>query len=71
MSKLLYVRASPRGEASKTIQIADAFMAAYRDANPDAAIETIELWDAGLPEFDGDSVASKMSFFGEAPMTDR
>ncbi len=71
MSKLLYVRASPRGEASKSIQIADAFLAAYRHANPATAIETIDLWEASLPEFDGDSVASKMSFFGEAEMTDR
>ena len=71
MSKLLYVRSSPRGSASKTIQIADAYIAAYREANPEAVIETIELWNIGLPEFDGDSAASKMSFFGETAMTDR
>lgn len=68
MTKLLYVRASPRGEASKSIQIANAYLATYREANPEAEIETIDLWDAGLPEYDGDSVAAKMSFFGEAAM---
>jgi FMN-dependent NADH-azoreductase len=71
MTKLLYVRTSPRGEASKSIQIADAYLAAYREAHPDALIETVDLWELGLPEFDGDSAASKMSFFGEAGMTDK
>ena len=71
MTKLLYVRTSPRGEASKSIQIADAYLAAYREAHPDADIETVDLWELGLPEFDGNSAASKMSFFGEAGMTEK
>jgi FMN-dependent NADH-azoreductase len=68
MRKLLYVKASPRGEASKSIQIADAFVPAYLDAHAGATVETIDLWQAGLPEFDGNSAATKMSFFGEATM---
>jgi FMN-dependent NADH-azoreductase len=45
MSKLLHISSSPRGEASESLRIACVFVQAYRDANPDAAVESWDLWD--------------------------
>jgi FMN-dependent NADH-azoreductase len=61
MTKLLFVQASPRGVESKSIQIAEIYLAAFRAGNPDLAVDTIQLWDADLPAFDGDKVAAKMN----------
>lgn len=71
MTQLLYVRASPRGERSVSIKIADAYLAAYKDKHPNATIDEIDLWSANLPEFDGDAAAAKVSFFGEPEMNAR
>ena len=64
MKKLLYIKCSPRASLSKTTQIADAFLPAYKEKHPEVEIEEIDLFDMKLPEFDGDAAAAKMSFFG-------
>ncbi len=71
MKKLLYVKASPRAEKSVSIKLADEYIAAYKEKHPGAAIDIIDLWQANLPEFDGDSAAAKVSFFGEPSMNNR
>jgi FMN-dependent NADH-azoreductase len=71
MTRLLYVKASPRAERSISIKLADTYLATYRDKNPHADIDEIDLWAANLPEFDGDSAAAKVSFFGEPEMNAR
>lgn len=70
MRKLLYVKGSPRGERSKAHQVAKAFLIAYRAKHPEAEVDEIDLWQADLPEFDGDRAAAKMSFFGDPAMTE-
>ncbi len=68
MRKLLYVKASPRDDKSVSIKLANEYVAAYKEKYPDAVIDVIDLWQANLPEFDGDSAAAKVSFFGEPAM---
>jgi len=53
MAKLLYIQASPRDGRSHSIQVADAFLAAYRKAHPGDAVVTIDLFRKDLPAFDG------------------
>ena len=59
MATVLYIQASPRGKRSKSIQVADAFVNAYTLHHPDDTIETINLFEAVLPAFDGPAVAAK------------
>ncbi|MEO1523788.1 MAG: NAD(P)H-dependent oxidoreductase [Planctomycetota bacterium] len=59
MAKLLYIESSPRKSRSKSIEVATAFLDAYRQANPDDTVETIDLWDKPLPEFNGYTIDAK------------
>ena len=51
MTRLLHISSSPRGAASESLRIAEAFLDAYRLAQPQATIETWDLWDGTLPAF--------------------
>ena len=59
MAKLLYIKASPRGERSFSTRAADAFVAAYKNANADDAIEELDLFKAQIPEFDAAATEGK------------
>lgn len=61
MSKLLYIKASPRGAAAKSSAVADAYLAALRERLPDLAVDTLDLAAEKIPDFDGDKVAAKMA----------
>lgn len=60
MIRLLYVKASPRPE-SRSVAVADAYLAALRSKHPDLVVDTIALWDEPLPTFDGDSANAKLA----------
>jgi len=53
MSKVLYIQASPRGDRSRSVALANAFLAAYRKAHPNDEIETLNVFEADLIAFDG------------------
>lgn len=59
MAKLLYVESSPLKSRSKSIEVASAFLNAYKEANSNDIIETIDLWEKQLPEFDGYTIEAK------------
>jgi len=59
MSKLLYIQASPRIERSYSIAVVDAFVSAYKQANPKDEVLTINLFKKDLPSFDGLAVQAK------------
>jgi len=56
MAKLLHIQASPRIGRSASIAVAEHFLDAYRAAHPDVTIETLDLRQADLPEFDGATI---------------
>lgn len=67
MTKLLYVKGSPRA-GSRSVAVANAYLDALARKIPNLAVDTLPLWDARLPEFDGDKVAAKLTVFaGAAP----
>jgi len=59
MAKVLYIEASPRKQRSHSINVAKAFLDAYKSANPSDQIETLDLWDEPLPAFDGATIDAK------------
>lgn len=70
MAKLLHISASPRGEKSKSRSLALAHIDKRQSAEPSLQVDTIDLWDEPMPQFDGDWAAAKMTLFGEGDMND-
>jgi FMN-dependent NADH-azoreductase len=64
MSRLLHLSASPRGTASESLALADAFLDAYRATHPGDEVDHYDLWDGTLPEFGPAAAAAKMTIFG-------
>jgi FMN-dependent NADH-azoreductase len=72
MAKLLYIQASPQGGRSHSIQVADAFLAAYRKAHSGDEAVTIDLFKKDLPAFDGPALDAKYAIMhGENPTAEQ
>lgn len=55
MAKVLIVRAHPlNNTTSRSMQVTDAFVEAYREYHPEDHIEDINLYEINVPEIDGD-----------------
>ena len=59
MTKLLHIQASPRIGRSASIAVAEHFLDVYRAKHPGDTVETLNLWEADLPEFDGATIDAK------------
>ncbi|MCK4997952.1 MAG: NAD(P)H-dependent oxidoreductase [Anaerohalosphaera sp.] len=59
IAKLLYIQASPRGERSKSSQVAQSFLESYKEACPDDETIVLNIFDEDLPSFDGFTVQAK------------
>ena len=59
MKKLLHVVASPRGEKSRTLKVASAFLRRFREVHPDWLIEEINLFNEPLPPLTAQRVDGK------------
>jgi FMN-dependent NADH-azoreductase len=68
MSKLLHLQSSPRKDRSASIDVAQSFIDAFVEADAKNKVETLDLWDFQLPEFDGDRINAKYKVLhGEIP----
>lgn len=52
MEKILYIQASPLGDESFSIRVADAFLESCRAAHPETEVDTVNLFDLDMPSFD-------------------
>lgn len=68
MTKILFIKGSPRGEDSKSNKLAEIYINKLKAEQPGVSVEIIDLWQEELPEFDGDKSAAKMTFFGVGEM---
>jgi FMN-dependent NADH-azoreductase len=59
MAKLIHLQASPRIGRSASIAVAEHFLQVYRAKHPGDTVETLNLWEADLPEFDGATIDAK------------
>ena len=53
------IESSPRGEHSASVALSGAFLAAPLGKVPDAEIDTLNVWDEGLPDFDAAAIGAK------------
>jgi FMN-dependent NADH-azoreductase len=61
MTKLLFLKASPRGAASRSVAVAQSYLDALRAAEPDLEVDRIDLWEENLPHFDGNRANAKLA----------
>jgi len=61
MAKVLYIQASPRKERSKSSQVAVSFLESYQKLHPGDTVETFNVFEQHLPNFDGFAVKAKYS----------
>jgi FMN-dependent NADH-azoreductase len=59
MARLLYIECSPRKARSASTEVAQAFVAAYREAHASTFVDTLDLWAKPLPEFDQAALDAK------------
>lgn len=59
MTRLLYIQASPRGERSHSVAVADAFVEAWKQARPDGEVVVRNLFEEDLPPLDGRTITGK------------
>ena len=59
MSRVLYIKASPRTDRSHSATVADAFLEAYRQTHPNDDVVTLNLFQEDLPAFDLEVVSAK------------
>ena len=64
MASLLYIKASPRGDRSHSITVAEAFVEAYKTAHPGDSVEVLDLFATDLPTFDGLALQAKYAILG-------
>ena len=71
MATVLHVQASPRGYQSYSSRLAAAFLARLTQVNPDMHVDTLDLFDANLPEFAAPAAKAKYAVMaGETPTDD-
>jgi FMN-dependent NADH-azoreductase len=70
MALVLHVAASPRGDRSKSIQVARAFLEEYTRRNPKDSIVTAELFATRLPTMDGPALEAKYNILHGQESTD-
>ena len=61
MNNILFIKASPRDEASGSVSIAKAYLDALLRSRSDLAVDTIDLWVEDLPPFDGNRANAKIA----------
>jgi FMN-dependent NADH-azoreductase len=64
--RLLHISASPRGERSESLALAEVFLEAFTEVRPDAEVDHFDLWDGSLPAFGPAAAAAKMAVFAGA-----
>ncbi|MGE8166295.1 FMN-dependent NADH-azoreductase [Paraburkholderia sp. NPDC080076] len=67
MPTLLHIESSPRKKRSASLDVARAYLDAYRDAHRDHRIDVLDLWSVEMPEFDGDALDAKYADLSGTP----
>src|SRR5579864_6752143 len=66
--RLLNIESSPRGSRSASIAVTSAFLEAYRQACPGVRVDTLNVWEEKLPDFDQEAIGAKYKGVNKEPM---
>jgi FMN-dependent NADH-azoreductase len=66
--RLLNIESSPRGSRSASIAVTSAFLEAYRHVCPGVAVDTLNVWQEKLPDFDQEAIGAKYKGINKEPM---
>jgi FMN-dependent NADH-azoreductase len=66
--RLLNIESSPRGSRSASIAVTSAFLEAYRQACPGVMVDTLNVWEENLPDFDQEAIGAKYKGVNNEPM---
>lgn len=64
MKRLLHIIASPREEESRTLQVSEVFLEAFREKHPDWVVDELNLPKENLPSLSMQSVSGKYVLLG-------
>ncbi|MHC4132147.1 MAG: FMN-dependent NADH-azoreductase [Planctomycetota bacterium] len=70
MGRVLYIQASPRGERSKSISTANAFIQPYTEKNPSDEIDILNIFEESLADFGPMAVKAKYTVMHGQPHTE-
>ncbi len=68
MARLLYIEASPMDDLSFSSQVAKSFLEAYQASHPQDTVDTLNIWEQELPEFDGAGVRARFKSSRSIPL---
>lgn len=68
MPALLHIESSPRKTRSASLDVAHAYIEAYRATHPEHTIDVLDLWSIDLPEFDGVALDAKYAEMSNTPL---
>jgi FMN-dependent NADH-azoreductase len=66
--RLLNIESSPRGSRSASIAVTSAFLEAFRHVCPGVAVDTLNVWQEKLPDFDQEAIGAKYKGINKEPM---
>lgn len=69
MTKLLHIESSPRKQRSTSFEVAEEFIAQFKDRRPETRVTTLDLWSNTLPEFGEDALNAKYAGLSGTPLT--
>jgi FMN-dependent NADH-azoreductase len=70
MPTLLHIESSPRKTRSASLDVAHAYIDAYRVTYPDHSVDVLDLWSIELPEFDGVTLDAKYAEISDTPLSE-
>jgi FMN-dependent NADH-azoreductase len=68
--KLLEIQSSPRGESSDSIALTKSFIEACKSDNASIVVDTLNVWNERLPEFDYEAIGAKYKAVKHETMTE-
>jgi FMN-dependent NADH-azoreductase len=66
--RLLNIESSPRNTASVSISVANVFLEACRKHCASVEVDTLNVWEENLPDFDGEAIGAKYKGVSKEPM---